>query len=105
MYTCYMAHPSKLTISSISKSPDQFRSHTLRTWENTEEIPGLQYPWKGVEIHGKSMDYHGKSWKFMEEKCFSMESQLSMDKCLWTKHKDDWKTLEFVHGSHGVCPW
>ena len=46
-----------------------------------------------------------KSWKAMDEKCFSMESQLSTDKCPWTKHKDDWKTMEFVHGSHGVCPW
>ena len=27
-----------ITKSSIWKSPDVFRSHTLRTWENTEEI-------------------------------------------------------------------
>ena len=31
MYTCYMAHPFKLTISSVWKSPDMFRSHTFFT--------------------------------------------------------------------------
>ena len=27
--TCYKAHPSKLTITSIWKSPDKFRSHIM----------------------------------------------------------------------------
>ena len=37
MYTPFLARPAKITKSSLWKTPDEFRSYTLRTWENREQ--------------------------------------------------------------------